>query len=371
MQCHLPMAKLVSVPKIRRRIAQPTMARPAVTSVWVLLLMAFPSWQGYCLANETPVKPECNVSNETTTCVCKQDPPGPVAVSEDPVPVATLSESVNVIRVECHSPLTFVPSDQASICLGEASLDTLKVCQKDNPKKVMSPINELLTPTPPVDDVKWISSDNHHYSLTVPRTNFPFTDKAFFVGCQNNNQKHCVVPLMVKARKSVLEDKVLKCAYGTDSNTPVPELTLDPTSNSLTVDCGEDGTMPLTGELPTVYYCKDSATDACDPVKDVTEILPGFAKEWWTPVNGLKTAAKLTVPEGGFPVEPKTVVLGCNPKRAKAKVDAEPESHAEGGLPTCRVKVTFDAPSSSSSGMRLSLNTLAFLSALFSLASLV
>ncbi|PFH35260.1 SAG-related sequence [Besnoitia besnoiti] len=349
---------------MQRRISHPKMVRSTVASLCVLLLIACTSLESYGVADETAVQPDCEVNGHTTACICKQNPSGPVAVSEDPVPVATLSESTNVISVECQDSLSFVPSKKDNICLGKVSVENLKACQNavTQSKSVTSTISELLTPTPPVDDVKWISSDNHHYSLTVPRTNFPFTDKAFFVGCQNNNQKHCVVPLMVKARKSVLEDKVLKCAYGTDSNTPVPELTLDPTSNSLTVDCGEDGTMPLTGELPTVYYCKDSATDACDPVKDVTEILPGFAKEWWTPVNGLETTAKLTVPEGGFPVEPKTIVLGCTLKESGPKADQEQTADAEsltGTVPTCRVKVTLSAHASGSSLMAVPMSGLA------------
>ncbi|PFH35262.1 SAG-related sequence [Besnoitia besnoiti] len=345
------------------------MSRTVAVLECVLLLAAAPWWQWKSMAQENAIKPNCNSDGTGTVCSC-----GSTAHDSGIFEPANLSQSTNTLTVTCEETFSFVPSESKSVCVGTPGQPSLAACQpkQRGTEVVIAPLVNFLSspPTPPVD-VEWKNAGKNSHSIVFPKANFPFTDKAFFVGCQNSNQKHCVVPVRVKARKSVLEDKVLKCAYGTDSNTPVPEVTLDPTSKSLTVDCGEDGTMPLTGELPTVYYCKDSATDACDPVKDVTEILPGFAKEWWTPVNGLKTAAKLTVPEGGFPVEPKTVVLGCNPKRAKAKVDAEPESHAEGGLPTCRVKVTFDAPSSSSSGMRLSLNTLAFLSALFSLASLV
>ncbi|PFH35258.1 SAG-related sequence [Besnoitia besnoiti] len=315
------------------------------------LFEALPWWQQKCLAQESETILTCTVKKTTTECVC-------VNKSQEltSVETVTLSESMNGISVRCATNSDFVPSDKNKVCTGKAEEASLTACEPPSKKTTggSAMIADFLSSSPALTpSVEWITSEVAK-SLTFPSTNFPATDKAFLIGCRQNNKSYCLVSVNVKARKSVLEDKVLKCAYGTDSNTPVPEVTLDPTSNSLTVDCGEDGTMPLTGELPTVYYCKDSATDACDPVKDVTEILPGFAKEWWTPVNGLETAAKLTVPEGGFPVEPKTVVLGCNPKRAKAKVDAEPESHAEGGLPTCRVKVAFNAQSSSS-GVRISL----------------
>ncbi|PFH35259.1 SAG-related sequence [Besnoitia besnoiti] len=347
------------------------MSPPAVCLLSVLLAVTSPWWHRACLADEASVDPKCTVENTITKCVCGGTASGSVSQG-----AATLSASTNTITVTCSEGSTFVPSNPLKVCARGNNAPSLAECEPvgKGTDAGTAPITDFLSTSPaPTNDIKWASTDNNNvHSLTILPPYFPSTDKSFFVGCrkQSDGQGSCLFNVSVKARKTVLNGNVLTCAYGKESNAPVPQVTLDPTSNSLTVDCGEDGTMPLTGELPTVYYCKDSATDACDPVKDVTEILPGFAKEWWTPVNGLETAAKLTVPEGGFPVEPKTIVLGCNLSSASSPSDkGESRSDtAATALPTCRAKVILSAAASASFSIKVSIGVSASVFAVFAVS---
>ncbi|PFH35267.1 SAG-related sequence [Besnoitia besnoiti] len=95
-------------------------------------------------------------------------------------------------------------------------------------------------------------------------------------------------------------------AYGVH-NSQVPDVTVDSTNNSAPLLCGSGGTVPLTDGIPTVYYCKDPSTEACDKIGDITEILPGFSRKWW-PTAENRESAKFTTPAGGFPRESKTIL---------------------------------------------------------------
>ncbi|PFH35271.1 SAG-related sequence [Besnoitia besnoiti] len=285
------------------RMARSGLAR----AVCFFLLAAAPCWQRASAAKGTQVQPDCKVQNATTMCNCSDQPSK--ATREEPVNDATLSESTNILQVQCKQPSAFVPAG-TSVCAGtgaEASLTACKASEGGSPKV---PISTLLAKIPS-STTAWEASDDTS-SLTIPSASFPFVDKDFFVGCSNGDSSSCVVNVTVKARKSLLKENVLTCSYGAESNQPVPKTTLDSTNNSLTVVCGTDGTMPLTAGVPTIYLCKDPETDVCTTVEDVTEVFPGFSKAWWTKQDGQENAAKLTIPKDGFPVEPKTVMFGCS-----------------------------------------------------------
>ncbi|PFH35266.1 SAG-related sequence [Besnoitia besnoiti] len=277
-----------------------------------VLMVSFPWWQWRCPATAEPRKPKCTVAGATTSCVCEV--PAPEGVTEKFTSTATLSETANVVSLDCAQSFSFVPSNVEKVCATTSDV-SLKACKEDGKKRalVSSPISDFMTETPTLtSSVKWVHTDTRS-SLAFPVTNFPFTDKSFIVGCiKSEDADSCILKVAVRARKSLLKENVLTCSYGAESNQPVPKTTLDSTNNSLTVVCGTDGTMPLTAGVPTIYLCKDPETDVCTTVEDVTEVFPGFSKAWWTKQDGQENAAKLTIPKDGFPVEPKTVMFGCS-----------------------------------------------------------
>ncbi|CBZ51320.1 srs domain-containing protein [Neospora caninum Liverpool] len=187
------------------------------------------------------------------------------------------------------------------------------------------------------------------YALTLPPGSFPLVDKSFFAGCRKSasNNDECVVQVSVKARTSTVNDGVLTCAYGTDSNKSVPEVTLNSENNSLTIHCGDEGQMEPPQQSMTPYHCVGSNTDECRIV-NLTEIMPAFASSWWTTDTNDGDAPKLVIPEEGFPVLGGTIVLGCNQKNTGGSRDEPGGQATAAALPTCRVKVTLGANTSGS-----------------------
>ncbi|PFH35263.1 SAG-related sequence [Besnoitia besnoiti] len=312
--------------------------------------IASPWWQIHSLAAEKPITPTCTeTAVGTTTCIC-----GDGAAGKRSADAATLSQSTNTVIVQCQSSFSFVPSDK-SVCNGQASLDSMRFCTDSNQRtqKGLTPLADYLTPS--VDSVQWQTSMQSH-SLTFPSGNFPLSDRDFFVGCKKDGTEICLVNVHVKARQSRLTDSnTLVCAYGADSNSSVSEAVINFNKNSLTVDCGADGEVPLQDNRPIVYHCTDPAKEECKGVVDFKSILPGFSEEWLTVDEG-HHGVKLVIPEGGFPTEPKTIVLGCNRRDSAARQVPEVPMGGSSAkpLPLCRVKVTLKTHASSAAGLNFS-----------------
>nr|CCA30056.1 SRS domain-containing protein [Neospora caninum Liverpool]CEL71269.1 TPA: SRS domain-containing protein [Neospora caninum Liverpool] len=188
--------------------------------------------------------------------------------------------------------------------------------------------------------------------LKLNEADLPRTDKTFFVGCKNQNDDvntSCKVTVNVNARPSSVDDKnVVTCAYGKDSNQKAVEVAMSEDKNTLTIDCGSDGSMQP-AEF-TSQYCSPEGDTFQDCSKaNYSDVLPTFASTWWTNTEN-KTQATLTIPKTDFPPADQHLLLGCVPKTQNADQSTSEENLTESVSETssCRVLVTVKAASSAS-----------------------
>ncbi|KEP60421.1 UNVERIFIED_CONTAM: SAG-related sequence protein SRS16A [Hammondia hammondi] len=109
---------------------------------------------------------------------------------------------------------------------------------------------------------------NTEWILELLKSDLPLTQKTFFVGCQKTTQARavsgttvstCTVTVNVEARASAAENNIVTCAYGKDSNTNPLQVDMTTENNTLTVDCGSEGT--LSPETTSAQYCDPQSTD--------------------------------------------------------------------------------------------------------------
>nr|CCA30050.1 SRS domain-containing protein [Neospora caninum Liverpool]CEL71263.1 TPA: SRS domain-containing protein [Neospora caninum Liverpool] len=304
----------------------------------------------------TAIHPQCTIEKAMTTCSCSSS----VGVSTGTVGTgnsATLSESSNAITIQCpKTEFDFIPEDPNHVCTSREDETTLKTCEKSQNGKT-SLIEGFLEHASATDPPAWTMTDGDtkDNSLTIPPNSFPLIDKSFFAGClkKETNNDECVVKVSVKARTSSVNDGVLTCAYGKESNSSVPEVTLNSENNSLTIQCGSEGHMEPTQQSLTAYHCAGSNTTDCKKV-NLTEIMPTFTSSWWTTDEQSSRAPKLVIPEDGFPAQEEAIVLGCNQNNNVASRDEEVDGTTAATLPTCRVKVTLSAQTSGSQAPKVS-----------------
>ncbi|CBZ51282.1 srs domain-containing protein [Neospora caninum Liverpool] len=310
----------------------------------------------------------CARKSQMTTCVCSTRHGGKEEAS-DSTDTATLSESSNGIAIQCPKPtFEFVPSDASTVCTAETAEHTERPLEGCSKKSSNASIANLLNLATDAHIPKWTTATSEH-TLVVPEDAFPLVDKSFIAGCFNKNGdepngKECVVKVSVKARTSAVKDGVLTCAYGTESNSSVPEVTLNSENNSLTILCGSEGVMQPNKDSLTAYYCAGSNTTDCKEV-NLTEIMPTFTSSWWITDENNDNAPKLVIPEDGFPSQKETILLGCNPNKNVVSRAEDGEGSTAAQLPTCKVKVTLSAQSSGSDASNVSflvLTVLVFIS---------
>ncbi|CBZ49957.1 srs domain-containing protein [Neospora caninum Liverpool] len=275
----------------------------------------------------------------------------------------TISKSSLTATIECQgeSP-TFVPTELTSVCDGQANdanrvseSDTCKIGAHAVGKKVT--LQELLGASHPITWEMQQASDDSGQATTrtlqLAETDLPRTDKQFIVGCQKSGPgatPSCKVTVKVNARPSSVDDNnVVTCAHGKDSNKTTVEVEMSENKNTLTIDCGSDGSMQP--EDYTSQYCSPQADnlDGCTK-NNYSDILPTFASSWWTNTEN-KTQATLTIPKTDFPPADQRLLLGCVPKTQNANKPTKEESLTESVSETlaCRVLVTVKASSSTSS----------------------
>ncbi|CBZ51281.1 srs domain-containing protein [Neospora caninum Liverpool] len=328
-------------------------SRAPVGLVAAVLFVSY--WNGLWTSavTGTAIHPQCTIGKTMTTCTCRSSPgvsTGTVGAGSS----ATLSESSNAITIQCSDAgFEFVPAAENHVCTSseeEKEATPLKSCKENQGEKI-SPITDFLSHVSDTNPPAWTKTDGDtkDNSLTIPPNSFPLTDKSFFAGCRKstNNNDECVVNVSVKARTSAVKDGVLTCAYGKESNSSVPEVTLNSENNSLTIQCGSEGQMEPTQQSLTAYHCAGSNTTDCKKV-NLTEIMPTFTSSWWTTDEQNSKAPKLVIPEDGFPAQEEAIVLGCNQNNNVASRAEEVDGPTAAALPTCRVKVTLSAQTSGS-----------------------
>ncbi|PFH37048.1 SAG-related sequence [Besnoitia besnoiti] len=283
----------------------------------------------------------------------------------------TLSSTHPVTTLLCIKPgSTMVPKGAKSVC--EAKTDvTVENCED---KGCSSTLQALLESN---REVRWTqipitkSKQGEKWALNLEQTDFPFTDKSFFVGCKNEEHpsKTCRVDVTVKARSSSVMDNLVTCAYGAESNSEALKVELTEETSTLALACGKHGSIN-----PTTYstnYCENENLTSC--TKSYSDILPNYSSAWWAGKSDTTDHVKLTIPKGSFPAEEQHFYVGCVPKAAKPEkpiartTGPSTDTSTSAGASTCRVKVTVKAASSASPAV----SSLAVVSAVSGLLVLV
>ncbi|PFH36254.1 SAG-related sequence [Besnoitia besnoiti] len=315
-----------------------------------------------------------------TTCTCgsTQSPSNKVKLLEqeeipEEHPVSAKVEfagETNTLKLVCDSNGVVVPTSlpQSKVCPGNVPFSK---CKDDAGQNVAVSIQDFLDGESS-KKISWKTNGSAAtYTLTIPQSAAPLSDKAFWVGCsptkqqkQTINRAACQVSVALKAKESTtIDGNVVRCAYGATSNEKGPQkVTLSPKANSLTLVCGSEGAIQ-----PTTYnehFCSGDLGDECSG--DYKTVLPDFQKGWWTETaNDFdKTQYKLVIPEDKFPEKEQKISLGCKYMAAAAGSMPERDATQLTGSTSCVVDVMIAAADSSSSAAARTWLTLLNLSGL-------
>ncbi|PFH36255.1 SAG-related sequence [Besnoitia besnoiti] len=304
---------------------------------------------------------ETNEQGETT-CTCTQSP-GKIrepreeeanTVGEHHVSAKIeFAGETNTLKLVCDINGGVVPTSlpQSKVCPGNVPFSE---CKDEAGKKVAVSIQDFLDGESS-KKISWKTNGSAAtYTLTIPQSAAPLSDKAFWVGCsptkqqkQTINRAACQVSVALKAKESTtIDGNVVRCAYGATSNEKGPQkVTLSPKANSLTLVCGSEGAIQ-----PTTYnehFCSGQISDNCSDA--YTAVLPDFQKDWWTPDSSGKTPYKLVIPEDKFPEKEQHISVGCKYSPAQPGSRASLDAPQSVGPTLCVVDVTIVAAESSSS----------------------
>ncbi|CBZ54534.1 SRS domain-containing protein [Neospora caninum Liverpool] len=308
-----------------------------------------PSFFSSVPAQAAEPKSECVVDREhgTTNCRCDETEKTPQTLA------ATLSEDQNVLKVSCKNNELHCAPDQLNgdkVCPGDAT--KVHECTSSSGSNECIKLSDILVD--PGKSVTWArdttesSNECTTKQLTVPKQNFPYTDKKFVVGCvqKSGNTDQCTVTVTVAARASAKNGQTVTCAYGTSSNKEPQTITLSPSQNAFTLVCGTDGEI-----MPSTYqqhYCDSSengTTGDCQE-RDYTSILTAYQDTWWQKTEN--SSYTLQIPPTDFPEEPANIMVGCK----KTKVSKRGQTSEGEPSTVCKVLVTIEAsPNSSSATM--------------------
>ncbi|EPR58094.1 SAG-related sequence SRS16B [Toxoplasma gondii TgCatPRC2] len=229
---------------------------------------------------------------------------------------------------------------------------------------VQVPLKDVLGTT---SAVQWMNTtaeqkaiQSQKWTLKLNEEDLPISDKTFDVGCTYTttgkaaaNPAVCQLTVNVKARaSSVADENVVTCSYGAESNSEALKVDMTTTRNTVTIDCGSEGT--LNPAADSAQYCNPQNKDLDDCKKKFVDILPNFVISWWkTPTPG--NASILTIPAADFPESEQQFRLGCVPNKAPqsdsqdTRVDNQSQVQSRTSAPTtCSVLVTVKAASSAS-----------------------
>ncbi|CBZ49735.1 srs domain-containing protein [Neospora caninum Liverpool] len=294
-------------------------------------------------------------SEGVTVCTCVESEGRGRQVSKVPgeSPVSTLKEasltfsgSTNKLTLICDGK--HVPDySKGKVCPADADMSK---CRNDGSPAENQPVSlaDLLSGENPAS-IHWINDTapqgKKSYSLTIPGSNLPLSEKAFSVGCmkKTNSDASCKVTVNL-VKLSQTTGNTVECAYGATSNASRQQVTLSPTQNTLTLICGNDSAI-----LPTDYrthFCSTgNAQESC--AETYESIIPQYEDSWWTTSSPENGTYKLAIPSDMFPEEEKRIVVGCKYAQSKA-------GKAEGGGTStssiCNVDVTISASTSAASG---------------------
>nr|CCA30006.1 SRS domain-containing protein [Neospora caninum Liverpool]CEL71219.1 TPA: SRS domain-containing protein [Neospora caninum Liverpool] len=299
------------------------------------------------------------VNNSVATCE------GQSEAAATPNPAAlTLSKSSLTATVKCLGKTdTPAPTREEDVCIDKTT-EGIQGHSESNDCKFDSYTGQTVTLQTLLganQSIQWISESisgrltGTARILKLNETDLPRTDKTFFVGCKKkagvDANPSCKVTVNVNARPSSVDDKnVVTCAYGEDSNQKAVEVEVSQDKNTLTIDCGKDGSMQPAEFTSQYCFPEGDTLEECSKA-NYSDILPTFETSWWTEAENDGTPAVLTIPKTDFPGEDQRLLLGCAPKSTAAGTPGK-ASGPSGSATTatsCRVVVTVKAASSASS----------------------
>ncbi|CBZ50537.1 srs domain-containing protein [Neospora caninum Liverpool] len=313
-----------------------------------------------------------------TDAMCELSAPA----TQDTAPAAgtlTLSSASMIATLQCSgassASISNVPENLTQHVCDPKQTSNSSTCKFGNsaPATKEVTLKEVLGTT---RTIQWTESKQSErntkgqkWALELDAGDLPLTDKAFVVGCQSivgcqsttsgkspNNNAACKLTVNVEARASSVGDhNVVTCAYGKNSNPKPLEVDMSTKNNTLTIQCGTEGS--LTPTSYTTDYCISDSTDpeACTK-KAFVDILPTLSTSWWD-TESQTGSAKLTIPETDFPEPEQRLLVGCVPKTKTSqngeqnddRLTAKDEPQTQTATPTsCQVLVTVRAASAAS-----------------------
>ncbi|PHJ17613.1 srs domain-containing protein [Cystoisospora suis] len=279
-------------------------------------------------------------ANQTANCVITKE-------VQDIAFAATLSPTVDTVKLECSmgpslnsdkmivEPSLSRGSDLVCPATGKLVDCGFKLYGEYLKIKEICGQNSTVTP--------YENGKKGGFAVKVPKEDRkPGLDRLFRVGCAPSRAdagiptNSCHLDVTVPATESAVSDKqVVSCSYGANSNPKTQQVSVDPSKNHVTVDCGTEGDIaPSTFETA---YCSDDKLTSCD--KKYADLFTGYQPTWWGSVGGART---VTIPKDSFPETAKSVYVGCKPKAELVKGALNPTP--------CIVQVTFTPKGSSAKG---------------------
>ncbi|KFG43447.1 SAG-related sequence SRS16B [Toxoplasma gondii RUB] len=305
----------------------------------------------------TNAKCEFSTSAEATTTVSKQS--------------LTLSKGSLTATLECTAKnggtISSIPTGLAgNVCVTRPTEGGTQ-CNfgesGDTAVSVQVPLKDVLGTT---SVVQWTDNSTEQkttkaqkWTLKLNEEDLPISDKTFDVGCTYTtagkaaaNSAVCQLTVNVKARASSVADNVVTCSYGADSNSEDLKVDMTTARNTVTIDCGSEGTLNPTAN--SAQYCNPQNKVLQDCKENFVNILPKFVTSWWTnPKSG--NVSILTIPAADFPESEQQFRLGCVPNTAQ---QSDPQGTRDdkqnqvqsptSALTTCSVLVSVKAASSAS-----------------------
>ncbi|PFH36829.1 SAG-related sequence [Besnoitia besnoiti] len=321
---------------------------------------------------------------QSSNSKCAEDPadPGAIQCTCDPADsspqklTATISEDKTRMQLLCKTGMTFAPAalEESMVC--PAGTEDLCECEKPPVKEGTPcfPISDLFSGedskvqwTP--DKSKSDQNTDKTMFLRIPKENLPHRQEKFMVGCLQKTEKKCQITVTIEARKTVMQERKVMCAYGKDSNNSKQHqtITLTPSQNSFTLVCGADGDV-----LPADYnshYCPvtETPTDAQASCSGNYEsIFPAYNSNWWKPSE--PKSFTFEVPADQFPEKDATISLGCRQKPS-GDVNGHKTVSDVAETSVCNVDVTVEGTGAASSSSPCLSALMPFLSSLFGVVS--
>ncbi|PHJ15343.1 srs domain-containing protein [Cystoisospora suis] len=311
----LAMGSCQVCPRGRPRSRRGGIARRVGRGMWLLActgaMILLLSPVAYALRHESSIglraKGEAQPTEEVEAAECPASPDAAKTFT------ATLSELKPKVQLDCKGDTNeAVPALATGVVCPPGG--TLAACTADSGGETTKPVSLAGMLGGGTGTVSWVKVEGvtggTKYELNFPDRPLPLLDASFLTGCKPKSGSHeCQLTVKVQARKSAATGQTVYCAYGAESNTAKPVVTMTAQNNKMTLVCGNQNAAVLPKDYKTDYCTDEKAATACKTEK-YTSFLKDFQPAWWT-ADETAHSVTLTIPEEQFPDTAKTIRLGC------------------------------------------------------------